>query len=73
MVKDDGLKAEATQQIRTLRRQMVERILEVADRMVGALESLHAQFPSDELREALLSTRGWRDRLRAWMEAESHR
>jgi hypothetical protein len=73
MAKDDGLKAEAALQVHTLRRQMVERILEVADRMVAALENLHAQFPSDELRETLLSTRGWRDRLRNWLQTESHR
>lgn len=63
MPNDDGLKAEADF--------MMTRTLEAADRMVAGLESLHAQFPSDELREALLSTRGWRDRLREWLQERS--
>jgi hypothetical protein len=46
---------------------MLEKTLEAADRLVVRLQRLYAQFPSDEVRGALLNTRLWRDRLRANM------
>ncbi len=68
MADDDGLKAETGLQIKLAQRLMMEQTLEVANRMVASLEELHAQFPSDELREALRNTIGWRDRLRDWFK-----
>ncbi len=71
MADDNGLKAETGLQIKLAQRFMMEQTLQVADRLVAALEELHAQFPSDEVREALRNTAGWRDRLRDRLEGPS--
>jgi len=71
MPDNNSLKAEAALQVALGRWLMLDRTLEAADRMVAALASLHAQFPSDELREALLSTTDLRDRLRDWLDGEA--
>ncbi len=67
MADGESLDSEALIQIKLAHRLLMERTLEIADRMVACLESLYAQFPSMELREALLTTRDWRDRLREAM------
>ncbi len=63
-----SLNGEAPVQIKLVQRLMMERTLEAADRVVACLESLYAQFPSPELREALRNSTSWRDSLRDWLE-----
>jgi hypothetical protein len=70
MVGIAGLNGEAPVQVKLAQRLMMERTLEAADRMVACLESLYAQFPSTELREALHNTTSWRNRLCDWLEGQ---
>lgn len=70
MIENDGLRVEADLQVKLAQQLMMERTLQVADRMVASLEDLHAQFPSDDVREALRNTIGWRDRLCDWLKGE---
>lgn len=71
MADDDRVNAETGLQIKLAQRLMIEQTLEVANRMVASMEELYAQFPSDEVGEALRNTIGWRDGLRIWLRRDS--